>query len=123
MTSSADKRAHRRVARQFVMRVRADLKSIVPVWSLVTTHNLSAGGVLFTTDQPAHLHEPVIVKIHFLDRIIECRARVARLTPGYQKPLLQIAAEFEDMPAKDREFIAHFCSTYRPSKAPPLDFP
>ena len=116
MTSSntpENKRAHKRIQRQFIMRVRADLKSIVPVWSLVTTHDLSAGGALFTMDQPAHLKEPMAIKVHFLDRVIDCRAVVARITPGFQKPLVQVGVIFESMQEKDREFIEQFCSAYK----------
>ena len=108
-----DNRAFKRVTRQFVMRVRADLKSIVPVWSLVTTQDLSAGGALFTMDQNVHLKEQLMIKIHFLDRVIECKARVVRLTPGFQRPLLQVGVLFEDMPEKDKEFIVNFCGTYK----------
>lgn len=116
MTSSnspENKRAFKRVTRQFVMRVRADLKSVVPVWSLVTTQDLSAGGALFTMDQVVHLKEQMAIKIHFLDRVIDCYGRVARLTPGFQKPLVQVGVVFESMQEKDKQFIEQFCSAFK----------
>ena len=111
--SSENKRAHKRVIRQFIMRVRADLKSIVPTWSLVTSQDLSAGGALFTMDQQVQIKDLMQIKIHFLDRVIECNARVARITPGFQKPLIQVAVVFEAMQPKDKEFIEQFCLTYK----------
>ena len=116
MTSAnapGNKRAHSRVVRQFIMRVRSDFKSIIPVWSLVTAHDLSAGGALFTMDQQVQQKDPLLIKIHFLDRVIECKARVARITPGFQKPLIQVGVLFEEMPEKDREFIKQACSTFK----------
>ena len=112
-SSEENKRAHKRITRQFIMRVRADLKSVVPVWSLVTTHNLSAGGALFTMDQPVQMKEQLAVKIHFLDRVIDCYGRVARLTPGFQRPLVQVGILFEQMQDKDKEFIEQFCLAYK----------
>ena len=111
--SSENKRAFKRITRQFILRVRADLKCVVPVWSLVTTHDLSAGGALFTMDQAVRLQEDVAIKIHFLDRVIECRGRVVRLTPGFQRPLVQVGVVFENMQQKDKEFVEQFCSTYK----------
>ena len=108
-----NKRAHQRIIRQFIMRVRSDFKSIIPVWSLVTAHDLSAGGALFTMDQQVQLKDPLLIKIHFLDRVIECKAKVARITPGFQKPLIQVGVLFEGIPEKDREFIEQFCSTFK----------
>ncbi len=114
--SEENKRAHKRVARQFIMRVRTDLKSLIPVWSLVTAIDLSAGGALFTIDQPVHPKEHMAIKLHFLDRVIDCKARVARMTPGYQRPLVQVAVIFEEMQPKDKAFIEDFCSSYRPPR-------
>ncbi len=108
-----DKRASKRIGRKFIMRVGADLKSRVPVWSLVSTHNFSASGALFTMDQEVKIGEQVWIKVHFLERVIDCRGRVVRFGPGFQKPLVLVGIVFESLEIGDKEFIEHFCSQFK----------
>ena len=95
------------------MRFRADLEGVVTVWNLVTAHNLSAGGALFTTDENVRLNDQMWIKIHFLDRVIECKGRVVRQTPGSQRPLLQVGVIFEEIQKKDKEYIELFCASFK----------
>jgi hypothetical protein len=104
----SDKRGQKRIARAFVMRVAVDDGNPWPKWSLVTTGNVSAGGALFVFDQPVKKGQLLYCKLHFLDRLIDCRARVARLTPGFQKPLLELAVIFEWESEKDRLYLEEF---------------
>jgi hypothetical protein len=103
-----DKRSFKRIQRKFIMRVAVDDGNPWPRWSLVTTHNLSAGGALFTFDQPVKEGERLRFKLHFLDREIDCSGSVIRFEPGSQKPLVHMAVSFDWKNEKDREFIEEF---------------
>ncbi len=106
---STDKREFKRIGRKFIMRVGTQLENLFPVWSLVSTHDFSAGGALFTMDQQVKEGDRVWIKIHFLERVIDCRGKVVRLAPGFQKPLVRVGVVFESLSDEDREFIERFC--------------
>ena len=109
---TADKRTFKRIGRKFIMRISVAQKGHAPVWSLVSTHDLSAGGALFTLDQNVKEGDRLWVKIHFLERVIDCKARVVRFTPGFQKPLVHVGVVFEALEEKDKEFIENFCGHF-----------
>jgi hypothetical protein len=103
-----DKREFQRLGRRFVMRVALNDGNPWPRWSLVTTHNLSAGGASFTFDQSAKEGDSLVCMLHFVDRVIECKAKVIRLEEGTQKPLLRIAVTFEGVSKENQEFIEDY---------------
>ena len=107
-----DQRSSKRIARTFVMRVAVDDGNPWPRWSLVTTHDLSAGGALFTVDQPLKKGQFLVCSIHFVNRQIECRAKVTRLSEVYQKPLFQAGIAFVWADEKDRLYIEDFTKQY-----------
>ncbi len=98
------------------MRVAIDDGNLWPNWSLVTTGNFSAGGALFVFDQPVKEGQKLYCKLHFFDRQIDCRARIIRFMPGFQKPLLQVAVSFEWDNEKDRHFVEEFSKSFQEKK-------
>lgn len=110
--SEADKRSSRRIGRTFVMRVAVDDGNPWPRWSLVTTHDFSAGGALFTVDQPLKKGQNLVCKIHFVTRQIDCKGKVIRLSDTFQKPLYQAAISFEWLDEKDRHYVEDFAKQY-----------
>ena len=112
MTIPADKRAFDRIQRKFVLRVSAD-DSPWPLWSMVTTHNLSAGGAQFTIDQKLKVGQPLLIKLHFVDREIDCKGKVSRIADGFQNPLMNLAVTFEWGSEIDREYVEQFVKHYK----------
>lgn len=100
-----DERAFGRIHRSFIMRVAVDDGGPWPRWSLVTTHNLSAGGALFTFDQPVKVGDRLSINIHFLDYEIDCKGRVIRFEPAYREPLCHLAVLFEGLGTVEKEAI------------------
>ena len=108
-----NKREFARIVRRFVLRVAVDDGNLWPKWSLVTTHNLSAGGALFIFDQPVKEGQGLHCRLHFVEREVECKARVIRCTHGFQKPLVEVAVAFEWATESDRVFVADFTRNIR----------
>ena len=107
-----DKRSSRRIGRTFVMRVAVDDGNPWPRWSLVTTHDFSVGGALFTVEQPLKKGQTLLCKIHFVNRQIDCKAKVIRLSEAFRKPLYQAAIAFEWANEKDRGYVEDFAKHY-----------
>jgi hypothetical protein len=110
--NSSNKRAFKRIERKFVVRIATNVKSSAPDWSLVITHNFSAGGALFTLDRDVKEGEQLWVKFHFMDRVINCQAKVIRSVPGFREPLVQVGVVFEALRPEDKEFINNFCDQF-----------
>ena len=110
--SESDKRSSRRIGRTFVMRVAVDNGNPWPRWSLVTTHDFSAGGALFTVDQPLKKDQDLVCKIHFVTRQIDCKGKVIRLSEAFRKPLYQVAITFEWADEEDRRYVEDFAKHY-----------
>ncbi len=111
--SGPEQRTSKRISRKFILRVAIDDGNPWPRWSLVTTHNISATGVSFTFDQAAKSGDILLLKIHFVDRVIDCKAKVSRISPGFQKPLVQLAATYMDLGDVDAKFIESFVKDYK----------
>lgn len=105
MEPKKDKRQFSRIQRAFLMRIAVDDGNPWPNWSLVSTHNLSAGGALFTFDQKVQAGQSLLCKLHFLDHEIDCRARVIRFEPGYQPPLVHLAVLFEGLTDQQKALV------------------
>ena len=94
------------------MRVAVDDGNPWPRWSLVTTHDFSAGGALFTVEQPLKKGQHLVCKIHFVNREIDCKAKVIRMSEAFRKPLFQAAIAFEWADEKDRHYVEDFAKQY-----------
>lgn len=106
---SAEKRSYRRIAKKIVLRVESNGKSKeISPWTLVTTQNFSAGGVLFTYDKKISEGTKLHLKMHFPDRAIGCDAVVHRTLPGAQEPLVNVAASLEGLNPMDKEIIESY---------------
>ena len=109
-TTRIDKREHRRLDKKFVLKVAPEgEKQIVSrQWTLVTSKNISAGGVLFTYDRRLREGTPLTFNIHFPKKTIDCAGVVRRSSPSSVQPLVNIAARLDGLSGIDREFIEQY---------------
>ena len=105
MSPVKEKRRHQRTDRKFVLRV-ADSNTQSKEWTLVTSKNLSAGGVMFTYDKELKEGTPLDFTIYFPDHAVDCKGQVYRTSSADLQPLVSVAASIEGLPEKDREFLA-----------------
>ena len=108
--SGSEKRKDRRLDKKVVLKVyqKGKPEAIPSEWTLVTSKNISAGGVLFTYDQALDKGTPLNFKIHFPERTIDCAGVVYRTHPGSLEPLVNVAAKLENLNRGDREFIERY---------------
>ena len=104
---TADKRKHPRLDKKFVLRVSPEgsEETTTTQWTLVTSKNISAGGVMFTYDKPLETGTPLAFKIYFPHKTIRCSGVVHRTHPSVLQPLVNIAAKLEGFAQADRDFI------------------
>lgn len=102
-----EKRQAPRLGRRFILRAAAFGDAPLR-WSFVTIHNLSASGVFFTYDRPAHTGMLLHFKIDFPDRLIECVGRVVRVTGGADKNCRDVAARLEGLDSEGLSYIESF---------------
>ena len=107
---SADKRKDRRLDKKLVLRVAPDggQSQVSPSWTIVTSKNISAGGVLFTYDKRLNEGTPLTFQIHFPEKTIDCSGVVYRSSPSALEPLVNIAAKLQGLGRGDREFIERY---------------
>ena len=102
----AEKRKYQRINKKFVLEVAADgATSDARDWTLVTTRNMSAGGVLFTYDRALKSGTPLVLTIHFPDHVVSCKGRVNRATPSEDKPFVSVAASLEGLGPREVDFL------------------
>ena len=102
----AEKRKYQRINKKFVLQVAAEgTSSNAKDWTLVTSKNMSAGGVLFTYDRPLKEGTSLAFTIHFPDHTVKCKGQVSRTSPGDQKPFISIAASLEGLGQRERDFL------------------
>ena len=105
-TAVTEKRKFKRISRKFVLQVAANGYSADSKdWTLVTSQNLGAGGVLFTFDRALEKGTPLAFTIHFPDDVVNCRGRVLRSSPAGKKPFVHIAATLEGLSEREVEFL------------------
>ena len=102
-----ERRAARRVRRRFILRVAA-FGEQPPLWSLVTIHNLSSTGALFTYDKPVRVGLLMLFRIDFPGRVIECMGRVRRLADAREHGCQDVGASFEGIRPQDKKYIDDF---------------
>lgn len=108
--SDSDKRQFPRLDKKFVLQVapRGEEEGTASRWTLVTSKNISAGGVLFTYDRTLNTGTPLTFTIHFPEKTIRCAGVVHRTAPAGREPLVNIAARLEGFGSGDREFIERY---------------
>ena len=101
-----EKRKHQRINRKFVLKVAAEGDSpVTRDWTLVTTKNMSAGGVMFTYDRTLREGTPLDFTIFFPDHSVKCKGQVNRIVSAEAQPLVNVAASIEGLLEKDLEFL------------------
>ena len=109
-SNPSDKRKSRRLDKKVVLRVSTEDRpeSAAAAWTIVTSKNISTGGVLFTYDRALDQGTPLRFKIHFPEKTIDCAGTVHRTHPAELRPLVRVAARLEDLGRSDREFIESY---------------
>ena len=109
-----EKRAYRRIERSFLTRLKimpSKLNKLKEVfWDLITTRNLSGGGLLFNYYKDVPVGAEIELRIVFplADRPIECIGKVVRsqkIIDNGAKSAYRIAACFEDINDQDQRSI------------------
>ena len=105
-----DKRQHPRMDKTVVLQVATPAAhlSTMTEWTLVTSKNISAGGVLFAYDRSLEEGTPLAISIHFPKKTIHCEGVVHRTSPSSNKPLVNVAARLVGFRNNDRDFIESF---------------
>ena len=109
-----ERREHRRIDKSFLTRLKimpsklSKLKNAF--WDLITTKNLSAGGLLFNYYKDVPVGAEIELRIVFplADRPIECIGKVVRsqkIIDNGVKSAYRIAAQFEDINEQDKRSI------------------
>ena len=107
MTAPQEKRRSPRLYRRFILRTAAFGEQPLR-WSLVTIHNLSSSGILFTYDKAVYEGMLLCFKIDFPDRVVECMGRVIRTGGVREGTFCDVAAQFEGMREDDRRYTDEF---------------
>ena len=109
-----ERREYRRIERSFLTRLKIAPSKLNKLkeafWDLITTKNLSAGGLLFTYYKQVPVGAELELRIVFplADRPIECRGKVIRsqkIIDNGVKSAYRIAACFEDINEQDQRSI------------------
>ena len=106
-----EKRKYRRIDKSFLTRLKimpSKLNKLKEAfWDLITTRNLSVGGLLFNYYKEVPVGAEVELKIVFplADRPIECIGKVIRsqkIIDNGVKSAYRIAAQFDDIKEQDK---------------------
>lgn len=105
-----EKRKHRRLSQKFILKVapQGQEAGVSSQWTIVTSKNISAGGVLFTYDRRLAPGTPLTFKIHFPEKTLDCSGVVYRTSPSALQPLVSVAAKLDGLGLSDREFIEQY---------------
>ena len=103
--ATADKRKHDRIDKKILLRVSLQEKDGAPEWTIVTSKNISASGILFGYNERLAQGTPLYLRIHFPDQSIDCTATVRRTVPGNLEPMNEVAVALKGLEKKDQEAI------------------
>ena len=103
--ATAEKRKHDRIDKKILLRVSLQEKDGAPEWTIVTSKNISASGVLFGYNRRLERGTPLYLRIHLPDHAIDCTATVRRTSPGALEPLTDVAVTLKGLEKNDRELI------------------
>ena len=101
----AEKRKHDRMDKKMLLRVSMQEKDGAPEWTIATSKNISASGVLFGYNRRLERGTPLYLRIHFPDHAIDCTATVRRTSPGVLEPLTDVAVSLKGLEKKDKAII------------------
>ena len=103
-----DKRKHVRSDKKILLRVAPQKDGTAPQWTIVSSKNISASGLLFGFDRALTRGTPLVVRFHFPSRDIDCNATVQRSAPGQLQPLTEVAISLKGLEKEERDFIQKF---------------
>ena len=101
----AEKRKHTRMEKQILLKVATMDSRLAPQWTVVTSKNISAGGVLFGYNRRLDSGTPLFLKIHVSGRTIDCNGTVRRAEPGLFVPLATLAVSLRGLEKSERMLI------------------
>jgi c-di-GMP-binding flagellar brake protein YcgR len=111
INTAQERRQYKRIKKNFV--ARFSLKNVKEYvdrqqdWQMVTTQNLSAGGVLFNYDKDIPEGSIIDMLINFpqIKNPVNCTAKVLRIDKTSPSSLLRIAANFIEISHEDQQQI------------------
>ena len=103
-----EKRKHVRIEKKVLLRIASQQNGTAPQWTLVSTKNISAGGLVFGYDRELERGTPLYVRIHFPSRAIDCNATVRRSSSGIIEPLNDVAVSLKGLDKGEKDFIRRF---------------
>ena len=105
VVATAEKRKHGRTGKKIQLKVSLEERNGVPEWTIATSKNISASGILFGYNRRLERGTPLYLRIHFPDQAIDCTATVRRTVPGAIEPLSDVAVTMKGLEKKDRELL------------------
>ena len=103
-SKTPNRRAHPRTREKFIVRV-ALMENPSDDWTLVTTYDLSSGGIRFSYDRQLTDGTTLLFKTYFSERVVSCSGIVKRVNKRAKKPLQYIAARLEGLNVEEKYFI------------------
>ncbi|MBU0571188.1 MAG: PilZ domain-containing protein [Candidatus Omnitrophica bacterium] len=103
MYSGVEKRRHKRIRQQFMVKVREKTSEAEDSeWDMVTTRNLSAGGVLLNHNRGLKSGSLLEMQVNFplSEDPINCVGKVLRFNDVPHSPLVQMAVMFTEIDDK-----------------------
>jgi hypothetical protein len=103
--ATAEKRKHPRIDKKILLKICQRWNEVVPDWTMVTSKNISAGGVLFGCGSSMKRGTPLYLTMYFPGHTIHCTGIVERSFPGTHTPLSNVAVSFRGLEKEDVELI------------------
>lgn len=110
-----EKRTHKRIVKRFIVRVGFISAAGGLGWDIVTVHNLSAGGILFSCDRSMAVGARLNFKITLPNsaNLIQSSGKVIRLEKPQGLLLVpSVAAQFTNISSADGELIDQFAELW-----------
>lgn len=117
MEQGSDKRQFKRIQRHFIIRVRirseSPIKNNPAEWEVVTSQDLSGGGMCFNLGKEIKCGSllDIIITFPLGSSPIRCIGKVLRVQKPEYSPVYRIAVIFLEIDEKDREIINTFAKS------------
>lgn len=108
---SYEDRQHKRIRKRFVLRFKIkpanDREEVHNGWNMVTSKDLSAGGILFNYDKEIEVGTLIDIKLNFpMSEVpITCTGEIIRNNNVPSTPLVRVAAIFLDIDDNMKELV------------------
>ena len=109
VVATMDKRKHERIEKKVLVKVSTqENDGGAPQWTIVTSKNISMGGLLFGFNKKLDRGTPLYLRIHFPDQSIDCTATVRRTIPGTYEPLNDVAVSLKGLEKNEQALIEKY---------------